>query len=91
MKIKRIIKLSADNIQEIMECPVVYRISKLELEPQEQEIIGSNLRLQEKPTIRIYVQGFRLPLGMQGNLVEDDAGYWRWLSDGELTHLQAKS
>ncbi len=84
MKIVKSIRLSEDNIQEIMDCPVVYRISKLELEPEMQETIGSNLRVQEKPTIRIYVQGFKNPCGMYGYLVEDANGYWRKISDEEL-------
>lgn len=84
MKIVKSIRLSEDNIQEIMDCPVVYRISKLELEPEQQEVVGSNLRMQEKPTIRIFVQGFKHPCGLNGYLVEDTNGYWRHISDEEF-------
>lgn len=68
----------------IMDCPVVNRISKLELEPEQQEVVGSNLRMQEKPTIRIFVQGFKHPCGLNGYLVEDTNGYWRHVSDEEF-------
>lgn len=84
MKIVKSIILSEDNIQEIMDCPVVYRISKLELEPDQQEVVGSNLRMQEKTTIRIFVQGFKHPCGLNGYLVEDTNGYWRHVSDEEF-------
>lgn len=84
MKIVKSIRLSEYNIQEIMDCPVVYRISKLELEPEQQEVIGSNLRMQEKPTICIFVQGFKHPCGLNGYLVEDTNGYWRHVSDEEF-------
>lgn len=90
MKIVKKIRLSEDNIQEIMRCPVVYRISKLELEPDEQENIGSNLGMKESPTILIFVQGFQLPCGLQGYLVEDANGYWRYLKDEELEKLNTK-
>ena len=83
MKIVKSIRLSEDNILEIMDCPVVYRISKLELEPENQETIGSNLRTKEKPSIRIFVQGFKLPCGLYGYLVEDANGYWRWISEDD--------
>lgn len=84
MKIVKSIILSEDNIQEIIDCPVVYRISKLELEPDQQEVVGSNLRMQEKTTIRIFVQGFKHPCGLNGYLVEDTNGYWRHVSDEEF-------
>lgn len=84
MKIVKSIRLSEDNIQEIMDCPVVYRISKFELEPENQETIGSNLRVQEKPTICIFVQGFKNPCGLYGYLVEDTNCYWRHVSDEEF-------
>lgn len=84
MKLAKSIRLSEDNIQEIMDCPVVYRISKLELEPEQQEVVGSNLRMQEKPTIHIFVQGFKHPCGLNGYLVEDTNGYWRHVSDEEF-------
>lgn len=90
MKIVKKIRLSEDNIQEIMRCPVVYRISKLELEPDEQENIGSNLGMKESPTILIFVQGFQLPCSLQGYLVEDVNGYWRYLRDKELEELNTK-
>lgn len=83
------IRLSEDNIQEIMNCPVVYRISKLELEPEMQDSIGSNLRTQEKPAICIFVQGFKRPCGLHGYLVEDTNGYWRCVSEAEYTVLSA--
>lgn len=79
--------MSEDNIQEIMDCPVVYRISKLELEPENQETIGSNLRTQEKPTIFIFVQGFKKPCGFHGYLVEDTNGYWRCIGDEDFEKL----
>lgn len=87
MKIIKSIRLSEDNIQEIMDCPVVYRISKLELEPENQETIGSNLRTREKPTICIFVQGFKKPCGFHGYLVEDANGYWRCISDEDFEKL----
>lgn len=87
MQIVKSIKLSEDNIQEIIDCPVVYRISKLELEPDMQDTIGSNLRVQEKPTICIYVQGFKRPCGVHGYLVEDTNGYWRCISDEDFERL----
>lgn len=88
MNIVKTIKLSDDNLQEIMECPVVYRISKLELEPTNQELIGSDLGTKEKPSLVAYVQGFRKPcLLKEGYLAQDDKGYWRCLSKNELEEL----
>lgn len=91
MKIIKQIKLSEDNIQEIMDCPVVYRISKLEIDPNENKGIGSNLGMERKPHILIFVQGFELPCGLRGYLVEDENGYWRYLKDEELEKLNTNS
>lgn len=80
MKIVKSIRLSEDNIQEIMDCPVVYRISKLELEPKG-EIADANLCTQLKPTILVYVQGYKEPCKANGDnhlfVMED--GIWRCL------------
>ncbi len=90
MKIVKTIKLSDDNVQEIMECPVVYRISKFELEPENQEIIGSDLGAKDKPSTLVYVQGFSKPcLAKGGYLAQDDRGYWRYLTQKDLEELNA--
>lgn len=87
MKIVKTIKLSEYNLQEIMECPVVYRISKLELDPENQFSRG-NLGTKEKPTILIFVQGFELPCGIDtGFLAQDENGYWRFLNTKEFEEL----
>lgn len=88
MKIVKAIQLSDDNLQEIMECPVVYRISKLELDPIDQRMSHGNLGAKEKPTILVFVQGFELPCGINtGFLVQDEKGYWRFLKTKELEEL----
>lgn len=89
MKIIKSIKLSLDNIKEIIECPVVYRVSKIEIDPLINDG-DSNLKKIEKPHICIFVQGFKCPCRLNdcGYLVQDTNGYWRYLGEIEFATLQ---
>ncbi len=90
MKIVKAIKLADDNMQEIWDCPVVYKVSKLELEADDEALSG-NLGTTETPRTLVFVQGFKLPCAtIGGYLAQDDKGYWRYLKQEEFEELNAK-
>ncbi len=80
MKLLKAIRLSADNIQEIMDCPAVYRIAKAEFDPANEDA-DANLNTLIKPTIDVYVQGFKKPCEADGDnhLFAAEDGIWRCL------------
>lgn len=81
MKIVKSIRLSEDNIQEIMDCPVVYKITKKNFDPAINDEPSCNLNLYRKPSIIIYLVGCKETYKIDGKsclyLTED--GYWRCL------------
>lgn len=91
MKIVKEIKLSLDNIKEVIECPAVYRISKIEIDPLMSD--NANLGKSDSPHICAFVQGFKRPCNLNGcgYLVLDANGYWRYLGEIEYATLQTNS
>lgn len=86
MKIIKAIKLTEGNIQEIWECPAVYRISKLQFDPIND--MGGYLEADELPHTQIWLLGFKFPCATDGGyIVMDDHGYWRYLKDDEYAKL----
>lgn len=87
MKIVKAIELTEDNIQQIWECPAVYRISKAQLDPI--NCIGDGNLGKDEPETSVFVQGFTLPCGANGGyLIQDEKGYWRYLKADEYAKLK---
>ncbi len=75
-----------------MDCPVVYRISKLEFDPANADA-DANLYTQKKPSVRVYVQGYKEPCVADGNnyLFVTDDGIWRCLQKDTMLWFLEKT
>ena len=86
---RRKIKVSMENSGELWRCPVVYRMSKTQLDP-DYEYDGI-LRDEPEPSLSCRVLGVKDPICVRGGwLVEDTAGYWHWLNDEQGESLQTE-
>lgn len=86
MEIIKAIKLTEDNIQEIWECPAVYRISKLQLDLLNG--VKRGLEKDDRPFTQIWITGSEFPCATRdGYLVLDELGYWRFLSSEDYQEL----